>query len=902
MVKIKRGLVLLFVTMFFLNLISANFEIGNISHSIETAYAPEANIRAWINISLINESTDSFFTDSFDNSISLIDLLNIKSNSEYEYNCELADCGMEYDLNNQEATKEFSLSNRESKLVGVKVIGNGMVINSINFNVQSNAGISCENQLKIDILNDGVFDFGNNKTFNDVCSLSKNYGCYNESKSPLKIILGEAPYCQRTTLSESPGFKIGTWIEKKSGSRELAMKLYDLNGELKTQCTLPDASELGGEISCDIDYLVLKPSDYYVCLSSVQGDGVYNLKGYADSNGCGFHRLPYLSVSENAAYSLFVEGKKFGSVGLLKVENSLENGNSLASLANDYILKKYKTSDCSNGCIIPISINSGKSQTLTISDLSVSYDTDVLSVIEDKFFDLNAIPAKLNSDFQKLYLDDGNFSVSPNYGDFDFKLFLNEIEIISEEIKIENMPNIRALIPEKTISAFPTNFKVIIEPKENISEYQWEFGDGTNEVTQTNSILHVFNSTGNYELKLTITNLKGIKTYRTFEIIVDSPEKVIEELIDEKQAKLQFIKLQVKNFSSNYQDELESILEMKSLEDDIKRIQRNYVASSSEQEYNQIMTNLLELKIPKSIIVTNKAEEILFYPKKEIIDLETIKLVAGGNYESYKENDYKNSVLSWNQENTEVRMTFEELSAIYEDSSPSLFKVFELNINKESYSGKNPYLIIEKMQGLKFLDNYLEEENSGYYSIELKELNQKIKFLINEQIDFSELPAFVSPELSRLSVEEISIEDKDEKMSKWVFFALILILLIIFAVVGYIILQEWYKKKYENYLFKNKNNLYNMINYIDNSIRNKIKKSEIISALKKVGWNSEQINYVFKKYYGKRTGMIELPIGKILEKLKKKNPQKTIRNRNVAPRGFSPKNKNPNRSNKYMSG
>ena len=49
-----------------------------------------------------------------------------------------------------------------------------------------------------------------------------------------------------------------------------------------------------------------------------------------------------------------------------------------------------------------------------------------------------------------------------------------------------------------------------------------------------------------------------------------------------------------------------------------------------------------------------------------------------------------------------------------------------------------------------------------------------------------------------------------------------------------------------------------------------MKEKDIIGSLKKSGWKSEQINYIMKKYYGKRTGMPEIPVGKILEKLKKK--------------------------------
>jgi len=86
-----------------------------------------------------------------------------------------------------------------------------------------------------------------------------------------------------------------------------------------------------------------------------------------------------------------------------------------------------------------------------------------------------------------------------------------------------------------------------------------------------------------------------------------------------------------------------------------------------------------------------------------------------------------------------------------------------------------------------------------------------------------------------------------------------------------VVLQEWYKKKYENYLFKNKNDLYNMVNYVNNSKKRGLKNKEIADNLKKAKWSSEQVKYVMKKYAGKRTGMFELPLTKLMNKVKKRS-------------------------------
>ena len=55
--------------------------------------------------------------------------------------------------------------------------------------------------------------------------------------------------------------------------------------------------------------------------------------------------------------------------------------------------------------------------------------------------------------------------------------------------------------------------------------------------------------------------------------------------------------------------------------------------------------------------------------------------------------------------------------------------------------------------------------------------------------------------------------------------------------------------------------------------RKGLKESKIISNLRKARWNSEQVRYVTRKYSKKRTGMLEIPVGKVVEKLKKKSDE-----------------------------
>ena len=89
-----------------------------------------------------------------------------------------------------------------------------------------------------------------------------------------------------------------------------------------------------------------------------------------------------------------------------------------------------------------------------------------------------------------------------------------------------------------------------------------------------------------------------------------------------------------------------------------------------------------------------------------------------------------------------------------------------------------------------------------------------------------------------------------------------MIFLLVFAIGVFIFLKIWYKKKYENYLFPNKNDLYNLITFVQTEKGKGLSEIEIRSKLKRSSWTGEQANYVVKKYAGKKIGMLGFGSGK----------------------------------------
>jgi len=842
------GLVLMF------SFISANFEIGELSHLIESQYSASDKISGWINISLEDEPVDSLFEDSFGNSVSLIDLL--KANVNLTYTCSTGGCFPNYESSNPEATKTFGLNSGAKKVFGFQITEDIVNVNSVTLNVESDAAESCSNQLEIDFLKNNDVDVVNNKLSTSYCSSSKNYGCFSSWKPTSLAKIDYQSYCQKITLSESPGFKIGAWVqEKTAGSTRVSMTLYDSNRKLVDSCNLPAASSSGGEVSCDVNYSTVKSEEYYVCVSSSGSGGEYFVRGYTDSNGCGYKGYPNIQSPEDYAYQIFAEGKKFSAMDSLKIVNVLPDGSSISKKINDYIKIKYD-SDCSSGCVVPIEFTSRMNQNLVLKNLSVNYDIGGgLVGVTDKFYDLFETPSTINSGFQKINLDGGNFSVPSDYGENVFELSLNGEEIFSEEITIMSSPEIQNLRPKLVASTVPTEFKVLVDSF-NVTAYEWNFGNGTNFTTSVNKITYTYDEIGSYELKVTITDNNQLKSSKTFVIEVISPEQAINTSLKKKLDDLGEIDSQMKQFK--FETNLKSVLNFDTLDNNLNKVQQDYKSASSENDYKKIMGNLLKIEVPESINLVANADLITFYPQKKNINFEIIKKIAGGSYDLQYSDQYADALISWNQKNVETKVTFIEFSASYGYfDEVSILRTFEFQINKKNNVDK-AYFIIANLEGIEFEGNSSVREESGYLYFELEQDKEIISFTTTENVNFVDVPVFISPELQQLKIAESVEVGEAEKSSKWIFFIFILIFLLIAGVVVYVILQEWYKRKYENYLFKKRNDLYNLMIYITEEKKKGSLDKDIYAKLKKSGWGSEQVNYVLRKYSGKRTGMFEI--------------------------------------------
>lgn len=858
----KKEVLFLSFLIVFIGFASASFDTGNASYFIEKEYSSNGTLSGWVNVSFDSESSESLIKDNFGNSISLLDLL--KKNSSLQYNCSTKNCSKGYDAGIPDVEKSFTLNSGSSKLIGLKITGDITKISAIKFDLISTAQPSCDNQVKIDFFEDGIYDFGNTKSSTNVCSENKNYSCFNESLVTENYALGTTLYCQKINLNEAPGFRVGAWIKKTgSGTSELVMILYD-GGNQVARCTLPEATTSGGEVSCDLSYLVTQAKDYYVCVYS-KYPGVYSLKGSESSpTKCGFYGLPVKSLT--TAYQIFAQKKEFGSVGTVVINDSLPSGKALSTMIEGYIRNKYKTLNCEDSCVIPIKITAQANQSILLKNLKLQYEKSSGSVISENFYDIQESSTKISSKFQKIYLDNAGFKMPSLWGNYTLDLKLNDESILSDKISVIKIPIIKDFFPKSVPIATTMEFRVEVDFQNvTVSEYGWDI-DNTLRITTTNKINYTFNTGGTHKVKVTLKSPGNKSSSKTFDVSVYIPQEKIGESIIFLENDLTRVKKQINDLPSYIQNSVKQKLGISNIENTIIDIKRKYAIAAKDTDYVEITRLISLINMPESISTSKTAENIIFYPKKDAINLNVLESITQETRIAGKDEEYKDAILGWEIQNVDIKLNFKEITARQNGQDMTLISFYEILIGEKQSLGEGVYLIIKNMSEFRFEKVYNENMQGDSYYVEVSPSQEKISFSTSEKIEFSDLPIFVSPGINALGVEEPIII---ENPSMWNLFILIAILVVVAGIVAYIFLYRWYKYHYEDHLFKNKSNLYNITSYIGNSKRKGMTNNQIVEKLKNTGWSGDQIKYAMKKFEGKNTGLWWPSFGKKKEVEKK---------------------------------
>lgn len=866
-----------------------NSNIGNSSINLTKDYSSSESLKGWFNISLVDEKIDSIISFKKGSLVIkefvLSEILEKNPNTllrDISYTCKPASCSEGYTASNGVETKTFGLGINQSQIVGFKLQGEYIpMLYSLSLNVSSSAIESCTNQLSVDVFDDGVIDWTNNKYNPQVFCGNENYGCYTNSSAVTSFISG-SEYCSVITLDSGAAIYVGADVSG-TGVASFRFVAGEDSGDI---CSATISGS--GKIGCIINKSLAGREELVVCLSQSNGP-TYNLF-FEDISPCGYVNDP----EQKHDFSIFARGIKYSAPNNLIVNISQSD--------EEYLIDNYD-GECSAGCVIPVKITSGVAgNQITLSSASITYDSNGISVtqVPANIFSVSKTPALVSMPFSKVFVDNLLIGTGNTPGTYNISVYFGDKKVGTQEIGVLALPLVGQLYPLTVPAGYSMDY--VLFGSSNSSSYIWYFGDNSSIETNSSRAKHVYSELGTKTITISAKNSLG-EINRSFSVSVISPQAYINGTTSFYKTRVLKLKNQINSFPSFVKSNINSKLGLDAKEELLVSLENEYKnAGNDSSKYVSIVAQLNALNLPESInSTTSSSGRFLF--QKDATNLADARSTQ--NTLSVSDDILRESIYSWAVSSLDVFGESKIYEAIYNEISVPLLSYFNFRITP-IITLNNVYFAIA--DGSAIVSGATPQTLGSGKVIKFDSLVQGVAknlelILLDKSITLYNAPIYYFPNFLDLVLIDSEVtcnyNNKCERASgensencrsdckPWARILWLWLLVLVIFFVLYIIAQEWYKRHYEDYLFKNKDDLYNLINFIDNAEDQTLGKKDIYMKLEAKGWDREQIEYAYRKYKGQRTGMWEIPIFKFLEKTRVKkelDSRKNIINPQIPPR------------------
>ncbi len=900
--------------LFFLTAVSADFNIGSNGTYVYDNYLGGDVIKGTVNMSFTDQKNENFSAADFKGGLSLLDFLSANGKSKGTgFSCKPLSCNDSY-VQIGEVMENFGEEFSGERYLGLIVKGNIDAISSLEFNVSSTATESTTNQISIDLLDDGVEDFRNSEYVNKSWWKDPNFGCFLDGDGLDYAFLNKdtsAMYCERIDLPSAPAYFIGAEVSGAEGP-SIEFYLYNFSNSSASQdiggCRYEIPSTglpADGMINCTVipKKSVAAPFAGLVCARlSDEKKSDFKIKFQTGGDSiCGGKGNPKNGPIElKADYQIFAMPLMYAPVKEIKFDSkyfSKVHGSevSLPGILTSYIERVYGDVCPSDGCVIPLKIKVGsETRTIFVNNTKVKYANEVSTLESKGVYDIKKIPFTISANFSVLDLSQLGFTAPDKNGKHNFVLKLGNEKVLSKEINSKVGFNFDVQ-PRFAPIGQPILFTV--SGNKNVSSSAWNFGDGSIQTNSSNRITHLYRNSGEFDMEVTVIATDGTSSTKKFTVLVGGAKPSANKTLSDKFAQLERLETSISTLDPKIKEILTEKLNIEAIKTSLNQQKKAYeqiTNTGTDEQFGAIISALLSLEIPSEVFVSESGSLPADVGYSNI-DPSLAAELAGKTVKSSEQT--KKDIIFWLQENMEIEVSFETFSVMENRQvSPILAKYVATVTPKKSIIDRPDMFIDYSPSSIVFLQSVTSKKLSGETATSLKldpmkdKAPQTVSFIIvsAQPPKIESLGIYVSPSFERIpNIAPAEICDIDDPECQggtfpWAKFFIAMGVLIFVFLIAYVVAQEWYKKKYQAHLFKNPDELYNVINFIYNSRVSGMKDQDIQKKLQEKKWTKEQVKFAFNKIDGKRTGMWEIPIFKFAEnkkvrqEIEKKQPDRRV--------------------------
>jgi len=864
------------VLMISISTAQANAPIQASLQNFFLSYGPGQPLEGDLNLLVIKNASAETPIRAYSNdgrlnaTISLFDLLNkVHAN----FTCSPSDCNPFYSPSSGRSSVSVSTEGfkpTEYFLAFIAKQGNETSIVDMSFNVTGSSDVESQGipPISIDLFDDGVIDW----SYMEPGSWSSQiFGSnYNDNNASFSYLLSQdKPLCEKINLYPSGRFKLGAPIEMSGSSATLEFTIADMdkiNGTRESEpCTVNANSS--GFAECEVNFSATEQKDYYICVAGDVENSVL-IKGERDIPACGHAGSERFNCSSSSIdYGLYATPsffKGFNNVTSFNLDSysDFTEGKDLISAVQSHIIKKYKSSCPSGGCIIPVKVISRANA--VFSDPKFIFSSEYGGQINNLFYPIQRNAASMNMNSTTIPLSMTGFDAPSLIGKYAANLWIGDIKLKQATITVENVPTIYYLQPQIAFAETDTRFTTFANVTTgNIASYSWDFGDESFATTQEPFVIHRYSAVGKFTLKLTVTDSRGFSSTRSFDVDIEEPKDAVNSSLQNKRKSLSNFTSDIGKIPKWYAEivrQRANVNKMSSdlslIESDFSKTNPNYIELKEALDSFPVYTAIKDNEIGLAVIVP-KVNSAYLKPFGEDIPIE-------------QKEDIEKKIYDWNGNlriNAHYLVKYASSDIAGNDLDLATIARITLDSDEEL---QNVYFVLMLPSGVSYKDVNI----NGNYT--MKNLNGAMGFVFDslksQTIEIAlpgkntDLEMFASPLIATLQTQAevhcgntICETDLGETYAacpsdcpKPLTSRIVLSIVILIVLAGGIyFIWAYYAKKYDKQLqaklFKEKSDFVKLTEFISGELNKgkdeKSLKKDILAA----GWNPEQVEYALKK-------------------------------------------------------